>query len=115
MCVLGLTSTSMCPTLQVFDVLRSMSDFQSFKEMMLAHKAQQCRGKLLQAVVAGAGNLSLSASRAGKLVGCTKVCTHTEQHDSEEAPHLDLCLSVLPITMSPALHAPERSGTRTLG
>lgn len=68
----------------VFDLLLSMGDFESFKEVMLSYKRE------------------VEDGRSSFGVHCTPLKIHTqEQEDGEERPDLDLSLQISPIGNGP--------------
>lgn len=74
---------------EVFDLLLSLGDFEAFKEVMLAYKAE---------AAAGPG--------AGFEISCTALHIHAdEQEDGEERPDLDFGLSVQPLSPTGAAAA----------
>ncbi len=73
----------MCPCLQVFDLLVSMADFATFKELMLAYKEEE-------ALAAG------QQQQQGAFgVHCSSLHIHQEeQEEGEERPDLDGAIKV---------------------
>lgn len=76
--------------MQVLDLLMSLSDFDTFKEAMLAYKQE------------------IDATPQQQLLGpqCCAVRVHQEeQEDGDERPDLDMSLSISPL-ISPSSRAP---------